>query len=125
MSIMKDDDLRTTFENYLDAFAATSPAEQERLLRSSLADDVVFTNPGVEGAGINSLLGHIEGFQKKFPGGRFRINWLHQQHGHALLEWAQLNEDGSELVAGHTYGHFNNEAGRITHLAGFWSPGAI
>ena len=71
-----------------------------RLLRSSLAEDVVYTNPGVEGSGISNLLLHVEGFQKKFPGGSFRMNWLRQQHGQVLVEWTQLNQDGSELVTG-------------------------
>ena len=121
---MTDDELRTIFENYLGAFATTSLVEQERMLRSSLSDTVVFTNPGVEGSGLHNLLAHIEGFQKRFPGGRFRMNWLRQQHGQALLEWTQLNHDGSELVTGHSYARLNDE-GRIAHLAGFWSSGAV
>ena len=121
---MTDNELRNTFENYLNAFAAPSAAEQERLLRSSLAEDVAYTNPGVEGRGIRNLLSHIDGFRKKFPGGRFRMNWLRQQHGNVLLEWVQLDVNGSELVAGHTFGRLNEE-GRIIHLAGFWSPGAV
>ena len=121
---MTDDELRTMVENYLNAFATTSVIEQERLLRSSLADNVVFTNPGVEGRGLRNLLAHIEGFQRRFPGGRFRMNWLRQQHGQALMEWTQLSQDGSELVTGHSYARLNEES-RIAHLAGFWSPGAV
>jgi hypothetical protein len=75
---MTDNEVSFIFKNYLGAFAATSLAEQERLLRSSLAEGVVYTNPGVEGSGISNLLHHIEGFQRKFPGGRFRMNWLRQ-----------------------------------------------
>ena len=121
---MTDDELRTLFGNYLDAFATTSPAEQERLLRSSVADDVVYTNPGVNGSGLRNLLAHIGGFQRRFPGGRFRTNWLRQQHGQVLSEWTQLDQDGSELITAHSYARLN-EDGRIAHLAGFWSPGAV
>ena len=121
---MTADELRTMFENYLDAFATTSRADQERLLHSSLADDVVYTNPGVEGRGLGNLLAHIDGFQKRFPGGRFRMNWLRQQHGQLLAEWTQLNQDGSELVTGHSYARLNQE-GRLTQLSGFWSSGAV
>ena len=121
---MTDDELRAIFENYLGAFAITSVVEQERLLRSSLADDVVFTNPGVEGSGLRNLLAHIEGFQRRFSGGRFRMNWLRQQHGQVLIEWTQLDQAGSELVTGHSYARLNEE-GRIAHLAGFWSAGAV
>ena len=121
---MTDHELQIIFENYLAAFAASSPAEQERLLRASLADEVVFTNPGVAGRGIHQLLGHIEGFQSKFPGGRFHLNWLRKQHGQALAEWTQLHPDGTALVTGHSYAQVNG-AGRIVHLAGFWSAGAV
>ena len=43
---MTDQELQIIFENYLNAFADPDPTAQERLLRSSVADDVVFTNPG-------------------------------------------------------------------------------
>ena len=93
---MTNTDTHFVFINYLEAFATTSHAERERLLRSSLAENVVYTNPGVEGSGIDNLLRYIEGFQKKFPGGRFRMTWLRQQHGQALAEWTQLDQGGSE-----------------------------
>ena len=121
---MTDNELRALIETYFAAFAATSQAEQERLLRSSVADDVVYTNPGVEGSGLRNLLAHIDGFQRRFPGGRFRMNWLRRQHGQVLSEWTQLDQDGSELVTGHSYARVNDE-GRIAHLAGFWSAGAV
>ena len=91
---MTDTELQSIFEAYLNAFAATSPAEQERLLRSSVAEDVVYTNPGVEGRGLQNLLKHISVFQKRFPGHRFRVNWFRQQHGQMLAEWTQVSEDG-------------------------------
>ena len=58
---MTGTDFEEIFEAYLDAFAATFPAEQERLLRFSVADNVVYTNPGVKGKGQRvpaALLGH-------------------------------------------------------------------
>ena len=63
-SQMTDMELQGIFQAYLDAFAATSPDEQERLLRSSVAEDVVYTNPGVEGRGLRNLLKHISVFRE-------------------------------------------------------------
>jgi hypothetical protein len=123
-SAMTDTELQKMFEAYLDAFAATSSTEQERLLRSSVAEDVVYTNPGVEGRGLPNLLRHISVFQERFPGHRFRVNWFRQQHGQLLSEWTQVGQGGEELVTAHSYGRLN-ELGRIDHLAGFWSPGAV
>ncbi len=121
---MTDKELQTVFQAYLDAFAATSPAEQERLLRSSVVEDVSFTNPGADSRGLPNLLNHIGKFQMRFPGDRFRVNWFRQQHSQLLAEWAQISADGVDLVTGHSYGRVN-EQGRIAHLAGFWSPGAV
>ena len=121
---MIDTELQGIFQAYLDAFAAISPAEQERLLRSSVAEDVVYTNPGVEGVGLQNLLKHISIFQQRFPGHHFRVNWFRQQHGQLLSEWTQVGKDGEDLVTAHSYGRLN-ELGRIAHLAGFWSPGAV
>jgi hypothetical protein len=120
---MTETEIQAIFEAYLNAFAASSPNEQERLLRSSVAEDVVYTNPGVEGQGLGNLLKHIGVFQERFPGHHFRVNWIRQQHGQLLSEWTQVCKDGEDLVTAHSYGRLN-ELGRIAHLAGFWSPGA-
>jgi hypothetical protein len=121
---LTDTELQARFASYLDAFAATTPVEQERLLRASVADDVVYTNPGVEGRGLTHLLAHIAVFQQKFPAGRFRMNWLRQQHGQLLVEWTQLDEEGTELVTAYSYARLDDE-GLLAHLAGFWRAGAV
>ena len=121
---MTDTEVRAIYESYLNAFAAASVDEQERLLRESVAADLVFSNPGVEGSGLRTLLAHIGAFQRKFPGHHFRMNWIRQQHGHFLAEWTQLTLDNSELVTGHSYGRLD-EDGHIACLAGFWSAGAV
>jgi|GEM_PF-1678613 len=123
-NVMTNDKLRIVFEKYLDAFAKASPAEQEQLLNSSVAEDVVFTNPGVDGRGRISLLAHATGFQKKFPGGYFRVNWFRQQHGQLLSEWTQYDQQGHALFTAHSYGRLN-EDDLLIHLAGFWAAGAV
>ncbi len=121
---MTDHTLRLLVETYLAAFATTSPAEQERLLRASVADHIAYSNPGASGSGLRNLLAHIGGFQRKFAGGRFRLNWLRSQHGQGLAEWTQLDEQGQEVLTAHSYVRVN-EAGQLTHWAGFWSVGAV
>jgi hypothetical protein len=114
-----DTELRSVFENYLNAFFAESAAEQERLMRSSVAEDIMFSNPGVSGRGLTSLLGHISRFQQRFGGGSFRINWFRQQHGQMLAEWTQFNKDGSEFITANSYARCD-ENGRIVQFSGFW-----
>ena len=116
---MSNDKLRATFESYLDAFFEPSPTEREKRMRANVAEDVAFSNPGAEGRGLETLLGHIARFHERFGGGRFQINWFRQQHGQVLAEWTQFNEDGSEFLTANSYARVGDD-GRITHFAGFW-----
>jgi hypothetical protein len=121
---MIESKFRIVFEHYLEAFATASPAEQEELLNSSVAEDVVFTNPCVEGRGRSTLLAHASSFQKRFPGGYFRVNWFRQQHGQILSKWTQYDQQGSALFTARSYARLN-EDGLLIHLAGFWAEGAV
>jgi len=103
-----------------DAWADIALSERERLISDSVADGIVFTNRDTEGQGIQNLLKHIEDFQTQFPGAYFRSSRLLVQHGQLLAEWTMLNKDGSEFLTAHSYARFN-DAGRFTHLAGFWT----
>lgn len=113
---MPETELRDVFENYLNAFVAASVAEQERLLRASAAEDVMFSNPGVSGRGLSNL----SAFQQRFAGAYFRINWFRQQHGQMLAEWTQFNQDGTEFITANSYARCD-ENGRIVQFAGFWA----
>ena len=116
---MTDKGIRTAFESYLDAFVEPAADKRERLMRAHVAEDVLFSNPGVEGRGLDKLLTHMAAFQDRFPGSRFEIKWLRQQHGQVLGKWTQYHQDGSEFVTAHSYARVG-EDGRITHFAGFW-----
>ena len=113
-------DLRGLFENYLNAFIAESAEERETLIRSTVAEDVIFSNPGVDGRGLSSLREHIAGFQGRFAGASFQINWFQQQHGQMLAEWTQFHKDGSEFITAHSYARCGDD-GRIVQFAGFWA----
>jgi hypothetical protein len=95
--------------------------ERERLLRESVADDIVFSNPiGDEGEGFASLLEHVSQFQAKNPGGYFQNRELLIHHGQLLAAWTMHRQDGSQLAAAHTYARFDDH-GRLTSTTGFWS----
>ncbi|NPD69352.1 hypothetical protein HN018_26290 (plasmid) [Lichenicola cladoniae] len=116
---MTNQDLRTTFMNYLGALAERSVAKREEVLRTNVAEDVAFSNPGVNGRGLQSLLTHVARFQALYPGSCFRLNWHLEQHGQILAEWSQISSDGLEFLTAHSYARLNDE-GRISHFAGFW-----
>lgn len=118
---MKDSNPQVLFTVYQDAWADITHADRERLIRSSVAEKIVFTSPNNEGQGIENLLNHIGEFQKKFPGAYFRANHVLEQHGQLLAEWTMFNKDGTEFLTAHSYARFD-ETGHFTHLAGFWRP---
>ena len=117
---MTNDSLQQLWKSYLDAYADIPAAERERLLRQSVADDIVFSNPtGEEGQGFGNLVEHVSQFQKTNPGGYFTNNELFTHHHQLLSEWTMHKKDGSTLATAHTYARFNDQ-GLLTHTTGFW-----
>jgi hypothetical protein len=116
---MTDSNPRDLFTVYQDAWADIAHADRERLIRSSVAEEAIFTSPNIEGQGIENLLNHIEDFQGKFPGAYFRANSVLEQHGQLLAEWTMFSKDGTEFLTAHSYARFDG-TGRFTRLAGFW-----
>jgi hypothetical protein len=116
---MTIESLEQIWKSYQGAWADIEIVERERLLRQSVANDVVFTSPLVEGKGFGNLIAHIAQFQERFPGAYFKSNKLLSHHGQLLSEWTMYNRDGSEFLTAHSFAHFN-EQGLLTHLAGFW-----
>ena len=116
---MTEETLLLLWKKYQDAWADIAIAERERLLRSSVVEEIVFTSPNAAGRGFDKLVAHIAQFQTQFPGAYFRSSRLLAQHGQLLSEWTMFNRDGSEFLAGHSYAQFTDQ-GYLTHLAGFW-----
>jgi hypothetical protein len=116
---MNKETLEKLWKSYLDVYADIPADERERLLRQSVTDDVVSTNPDGEIQGIGNLAEHIEQFQKKSPGAYLKSNKVLTNHNQLLSEWTICGKDGSEIATGHAYARFNGQ-GRLTHLTGFW-----
>ena len=117
--MMSEEQLQRLWKTYQDAWAGIPADERERLLRASVAEEVVFTSPNANGRGLGDLFTDIANFQRQFPGAYFRGNKLIEQNGQLLSDWTMFTKDGSEFLTGHSYAQFN-DAGRLTHLAGFW-----
>jgi hypothetical protein len=122
-TLASTDTLQQTYNSYLGAYSYIAPTERERLLRQSVAKDVISINPEGESHGISDLLKHIEQFQEQKPGAFFKGNKLIAHHDQFLSEWTMYGKDGSAVATAHTYGRFN-ERGLITYLIGFFEqPG--
>ena len=118
--IMTTDVLRHHWACYLAAYGSVAADERERLLQQSVADDVVFTNPGGEGKTRAELISHIEDFQKKMPGAYFKTDKLLVHHGEMLAMWTMHKKDDDAPVAtGYNFVRPDAE-GRFRYMAGFF-----
>jgi hypothetical protein len=107
------------WDAYMAAFGAVDAEERERLLRQSVGDDVVFTNPGGEGKTREGLIKHIENFQNKMPGCSFRTDRLISHHGECLAVWSMYKHDGAKVATGYNFVQFGAD-GRFSYMAGFF-----
>jgi hypothetical protein len=104
---------------YLQAYGNVSTEERRRLLRASVSDDVLSTNPGEETQGFESLVTHVEQFQQRLPGAYFKINKLLFHHDEVLTEWTLYKSDETPLSTAHTHGVFDDQ-GHLKKLTGFF-----
>jgi len=116
---MNSDSLEKQWSAYLTAYGPVAAEERERLLKLSVCDDVVFTNPGGEGRTRAGLIAHIEGFQTKMPRFYFTGDKLFLRHGEFLAIWSMYTGDGVKAATGYNYVRLDTE-GRISYLAGFF-----
>jgi hypothetical protein len=116
---MTKDAVEQVWNSYLEAYGNVSVEDRQRLLTSSVSNDVLSTNPGDETQGLEDLLAHVEQFQKRLPGSYFKINSLKFHHDQTLTEWTLYKADGTAVTTAHTYGAFNDQ-GRLKKLIGFF-----
>lgn len=104
-----------TYDLYLAAWSAVSDNERARMLGESVADDVVFENPQQTRHGRADLKAHLEGFQRRSPGGAFRMNHMVGWDGHALAEWQLVDANGHPGFSGVDVLTFDDQ-GRIATI---------
>ena len=105
--------------SYLGAYGNVSPEERRRLLRQSVSDVVVSSNPTDEVRGMDDLVAHVDQFQQRLPGAYFRSNQLFFHHNQILSEWPLYNSDAPPLRTAHTYARLD-DGGRLVQLTGFF-----
>jgi len=76
-----------TYETYLSAWSAIPDHERAKLLRETLADGIVFTNPAQTRRGLADVAEHLQAFQRRSPGGSFRMNEMLGWENHGLATW--------------------------------------
>jgi limonene-1,2-epoxide hydrolase len=116
---MTKDAVEQVWNSYLEAYGNVAPEKRARLLRESVSDDVVSTNPGEEIQGFANLLAHVDQFQQRLPGAHFKIDKLSFHHDQVLTEWTLYKSDETPMRTAHTYGVFDDQ-GRLKKLIGFF-----
>lgn len=105
------------YERYVQAWAAISHEERMAIAEEVLAEDLHYFTPQVEG-GREAAIGDMEGFQEKFPGGRFDVEDGSVHHDVGLFTWVLVQADGTALVKGHDQIRLSAE-GKIAGLITF------
>ena len=104
---------------YMAAFNTVDQEERERLLALSVADEVVFTNPGGEGLSRAALSAHIAKFQTGNPGVYFSTEKIYPQADKLLAIWSMHKPDGVKVATGYNFVR-PDQQGRFAYMAGFF-----
>jgi hypothetical protein len=105
----------TTYDTYLSAWSAIPDSERRRLLRESVSEDIVFTNPLQARAGIDGMVAHLEAFQHRSPNGKFVSLAILGWDNHALATWQFVDADGTRGFTGYDVVSFDDQ-GRIATI---------
>lgn len=114
---MSDDKVRT-YDLYLAAWSDVPDEERARMLRESLSEQIVFANPQQIRHGIGEVIEHLRGFQKRSPGGSFRMNNMVGWANNGLAEWQLVDAAGSAGPSGYDVVTFD-ERGLISAITLF------
>ena len=111
-----------TFEAYQSAWRSNiSPAERQRRLEASVAEDCAYCDPAFECRGYAELLVKMDHSKQHFPGATFRVDSFLEHHAQAVATWTMFDGEGAEFVRGASHVRFG-EDGRLTHMTGFFEP---
>lgn len=89
-----------TYETYLSAWSEIPDEERARLLRESLSESIVFTNPIRTRRGLADVAEHLQGFQQRSPGGSFRLNEMLGWERHGIATWQLVDAQGAGGLLG-------------------------
>ena len=105
---MSDERVRT-YDMYLAAWSDIADDDRARMLRDSLSERIVFTNPQQTRQGIDEVIEHLEGFQRRTPGGAFRMNNMVGWANHGLAEWQLVDAEGKPGFSGYDVVTFDDQ----------------
>jgi hypothetical protein len=104
-----------TYDLYLAAWSEITADQRRALVDRSLSDRIVFANPQQHRVGKAAVIEHLEGFQRRTPGGSFRMNNMVGWGEHALAEWQLVDAQGQPDFSGYDVVTFDQE-GLISNI---------
>ncbi|MGY2733829.1 nuclear transport factor 2 family protein [Sphingomonas sp. UYP23] len=116
---MNDDKHLKTWNIYQSAWSPIGGTERRELLRQSVSDDIVYTDPASQVHGADALAERICKSQQQVPGSRFRNDSFIEHRGQGIFQWTMLNGEGADAVKGSSFARFG-EDGRLVQATGFF-----
>lgn len=110
-----------TWKIYQSAWSDNADEERRALLAKSVAEDCAYSDPTDSCNGVDALIAHIEGSQKKMPGARFQNDKVLDHHDQGLSDWTMVDGKGTVVATGTSYAPFGAD-GRLTQMTGFFEP---
>jgi|SRR5581483_4309030 len=115
-------ELDTTIDTHLEAYAEPDPARRSKLIRTIWAADGHLVDPPLDGAGHDGIENLAAALQSQFPGHTFRrTSAIDAHHGFARYEWEMVGPDGSPVLAGLDVAEVAGD-GRLRRVVGFFGP---
>ena len=108
------------YEVYLAAWSDVPDEERAQMLRDSLSESIVFSNPMHTRHGFDEVIEHLEEFQKRSPGGSFRMNNMFGWANYGLAEWQLVDAKGNPGFSGYDVLTFDDK-GKISTILLFSS----
>jgi hypothetical protein len=108
-----------TWNAYQRAWGPVDESERAELLRGSVSDDILYTDPASQAHGAQELIARIAQTQQKFVGAYFRNDSFLEHHDQGLFLWTMYDAEGRVFVKGSSFGRFGAD-GRLTQATGFF-----
>ena len=106
------------YELYISAWCAISDEERLRRLRASVAQAIIFRNAMKTRNSLADVVEHLEAFQKRSPGGSFRLMSMLGFENQGLATWKFFDAEGQGGFSGFDALTFD-EDGRISYILMF------
>ena len=113
------EDFRNTWELYSSAWKKTVRADRIGLLEKSVDRGCCYTDTNIVANGHDELIGYMEDFHSRVPGGHFEtVNFI-SHHGFGLARWNMLNQLGKKIGEGYSHLKYTKN-GKLMQMTGFF-----